>query len=142
MMLLPPVPAMADVARLARLVSRGRSAGRARPAPGSGFNLDLARIEQVRNGLFPGGDILVVNDLFLAAVIVGRGSAVQNRFFGGVARFHDLRRLIIGFFIESVGGTFRSLAALWCIASPTPVSVPAGIATAPLKISGGCAPAT
>ena len=60
--------AVADVSSLPRLVARGAAASRGRAAP-SRFNLHLTGVQQVRDGLFPGRDIVVADRLLFGLVV-------------------------------------------------------------------------
>jgi len=60
--------AVADVSSLPRLLARGAAASRGRATP-SRFNLHLTGMQQVRDRLFPGGDIVIADRLLFGLVV-------------------------------------------------------------------------
>ena len=114
---------MADVARLAGVIGRGASPGRGRTAARARLALDLIGVQQVRDGLFPCGDVVVADYLFFSGFVfptLRNGSHFSIR--GVVAAVNDLLRVFNLFvFVEARSAGLGRTAAVLLVMPATVV---------------------
>lgn len=115
---------MADVARLAGLVSRGRSTGRARSAAARPrLDLNLVGVQQIRDGLLPGGHVVVTDNLFFPPFVVpGLRTRFHFGFPGAATSDDDLLGLFVVFVFVEAGSRSLGWSAAALFVMPAPVA--------------------
>jgi len=90
---------MADVARLTGLVD-GRCTARCDSTAAAGFDLHLIGVQQIRDRLFPGGDVFVADTLLLSRLVaVIAGFRIEIGISRLVPRLEDFLGLVV--FVEA-----------------------------------------